>query len=229
MITKFFQNDIIFTMENNIKEMFDKIANSYDFLNNLISLGLHKIVKENAISSVCIYENAKILDLCTGTGDLAGIIKNKYKNIHIVGLDISSNMLDIASKKYKNIKFIKGNATNLPFLDNSFDFVVSGFGYRNIQDKEKAIYEIMRVLKKGGKFLQLDFGKSPLMFIFDIIILVFGKIFSKNYMAYKYLVKSKNEFQKPFELIQEFKKAGFNCIKSKNLLFNIISYQIFEK
>lgn len=216
-------------MKKNIEQTFDEIAHSYDFLNNLISLGLHKLVKKKAISDIEIKDGSKILDLCTGTGDLAFIIKKKYKNSDVIGADISSKMLEIAKKRYKNIDFICANAEKLPFLDSSFDFVVSAFGFRNIQNKKNAIFEIKRVLKNGGRFLQLDFGKSPLMFIFDFIIVIFAKLFSKNYEAYEYLIKSKNEFLSPNEIADEFKKAGFTCLKVKNLLFNIISYQIFEK
>lgn len=216
-------------MQNNIEKMFDDISNRYDFLNNLISLGLHKIIKRHLISEMPLFKGAKVLDLCTGTGDMAGFVKEKCADSDVVGLDISSKMLDIAKKKHPNIKFIQGDASKMPFEDTDFDFIISTFGYRNIKDKEKAIIEIRRILKNGGQFLQLDFGKSPLMFVFDFIILFFAYIFSKNYDAYKYLIKSKNEFLSSDELADEFKKAGFKCLKIQNLLFGIISYQIFVK
>ena len=213
----------------NIEKMFDEISSRYDFLNNLISLFMHKKIKKIAISELSIKKGDRILDLCAGTGDIAGYIKRKYPNVNVVGLDISSKMIEIAKKRYPEIEFVKGNAACLPFPDNEFDFIISAFGYRNIQDKNNAILEIRRVLKNEGCFLQLDFGKSILTPIFDFLILFFAKIFSKNLEAYKYLIKSKNEFLSPVEIVSEFKKAGFRTVKIKNLLFNIISYQILFK
>lgn len=213
----------------NTEKMFDEISGNYDFLNDLISLGLHKIVKQKALSELQFKNGDKVLDLCTGTGDIAGFIKEKYPNVDVTGFDISSKMLDIARKKHKNINFIKGDASKTLFNDNEFDFVISTFGFRNIQDKVSATNEIKRILKKGGYFLQLDFGKSKLTPVFDFIILFFSKIFSKNIDTYRYLIKSKNEFLSPLELKEEFIKKGFECIKIQNLIFGVISYQIFVK
>lgn len=220
-------NDIIFIM--NTEKMFDEVSSNYDFLNDLISLGLHKIVKQKALSELEFKNGDRILDLCTGTGDIAGFIKEKYPNIDVTGIDLSSKMLDIARKKHGNIDFIKCDASKLPFRDNEFDFIISTFGFRNIRDKKSAISEIKRVLKNEGYFLQMDFGKSKFMPVFDFIILFFSKIFSKNIDTYRYLIKSKNEFLSPLELKEEFTKEGFECIKIQNLLFGIISYQIFVK
>ena len=210
-----------------IKKMFDEISSNYDFLNNLISLNLHKKVKRSVISEIEDKPGLKILDLCSGTGDISGLIKEKYKDVEVIGLDISEKMTEIAKKRYPDIKFIIGDASSMPFCDNEFDYVISAFGFRNIEDKEAAINEIKRVLKEKGKFIHLDFGKSVFMPLFDCLILFFAKIFSKNFEAYKYLIKSKNEFLPPKKLIVEFKKAGMEHLKTKNLLFNIISYQIF--
>jgi len=135
--------------KDEIRCMFNKISNDYDFLNNLISLFLHKFIKGQAIKSLNIKADAKVLDICTGSGDLAFIIKKNCTNCTIFAIDFSDEMLTIAKKKYPDIIFLKMDALKLDFDDESFDYIVMGFGFRNIIDKNLALAEIKRVLKKG--------------------------------------------------------------------------------
>ena len=129
-----------------------------------------------------------------------------------------------------NFQLIKADATNLPFYDNSFDIVIIGFGLRNIENFDRAIQEIYRVLKPNGQFLHLDFGeKNFLNKMFDKIVPIATKIFTRNNSAYSYLIKSKQEFFTPEELIKTFENKGLKCIKSKDYLFKTISCQILEK
>ena len=142
----------------NIQNMFNLIANNYDKLNSIISFGFNNIIKLACIKSLCIKPNEKVLDLCTGTGDLIRFIK-KYSN-NITGVDFSENMLKIARKKFKDTEFIEADCTQLPFADNSFDIITMGYGLRNIENRTKALKEVYRVLKPNGKFLHLDFGEK---------------------------------------------------------------------
>ena len=213
-----------------IKQMFDNISNRYDFLNNIISFGLHKFVKKYVISKLNIKPNDKVLDLCCGSGDLTSIIKKKYPTIDVFGVDFSSKMIEIAKRKNSLIEFREADATNLPFNDNQFDIVTVAFGLRNIKEYNVALNEIKRVLKKGGLFLHLDFeSSSKIQKTYDILIIFLLKFVIKNIEPYKYLLKSKKEFFSSNELLKLFQKQGFGVIKHEKMLFNMISYQIVEK
>ena len=213
-----------------IKKMFNDIAENYDFLNKVISWGTHKFVKSYAISKLDIKPNTKVLDVCCGSGDLSRIIFAQNSTCKIIGIDFSEEMLNIAQKHSKNIQYLQQDATNLNFADNSFDYVVMGFGLRNIENQQAALSEIYRVLKPHGKFLQLDFvPKSLFGNFYDKITLLLAKIFSNNVDAYKYLINSKNTYLPPKQLIKFFEKSGFHHLMSKNLLFNMVSFQIMKK
>ena len=213
-----------------IKNLFDNLSNKYDFMNNIISFGTHKTIKEKAIKALNIKPNSKVLDLCCGTGDLAGIIKQIEPTCDVIGVDFSSQMLEIARKKHPNITFWEADATNLSFEKNTFDYIVMGFGLRNIPKKNKVLENIYKILKTNGKFLHLDFGKqNKISKIYDNLILFLAKIFTKNTKPYKYLVLSKNNFLEPEELIELFKFNKFEYITHKNLMFDQISYQIMRK
>lgn len=209
-----------------IKEMFDQIANNYDSNNNLISFGTHKYVKKKAVES--FYFSGKCLDLCTGTGDIAYFLK---ENCDVIGLDFSKNMLEIAKQKHPDINFIEGDCTNLPFEDNSFDVVTISFGLRNIEDYDKALNEIQRVLKPNGIFFHLDFGKKNIFanFIFDYFIPILVKIFYGNNLPYKYLVQSKQLFFSEKELENLFEKHKFQVINKKSFLLGTIACQYCKK
>lgn len=212
-----------------IQQMFNNIAPFYDFLNNIISFYTHLLIKTKSIETLKIKPYSHVLDLCCGSGDMGNTIFKKYKCINIFGVDFSDKMLEIAKKKNKSIKYFKMDAVNLDFDDNYFDFVVMSFGLRNIEDKKACLKEIYRVLKPGGCFLQLDFGQKNLISkIYDKIIL-FLINFIKNKDSYLYLIKSKNAFDSPVDLIEQFKKAGFKFVKLKYFLFKNISAQVVEK
>lgn len=212
-----------------IEKMFDKIAPNYDFLNNIISFYTHFYIKTKSISLLKFKPDSKVLDLCCGSGDLGRIILKKYPKTIITGVDFSSKMLDIARVKNKNIEYLKMDAKKLDFSDNFFDFVVMGFGFRNVEDKELCLREIYKVLKKDGVFLHLDFGrKNTISKIYDKIILFLINFF-KNKEAYLYLINSKNNFLNPESLIEKFKKEGFKPVLIKYFLFKNISVQILKK
>ncbi len=213
-----------------IELMFNKIAKSYDFLNNLISAFSHIFIKKSSVEFLGIQDGSSVLDLCTGSGDLAGIIKKKYPKCQVIGADFSDEMLKIAKKKGFDIEYLKEDATNLSFDDETFDYVVMGFGLRNIPDKQAALSEVVRVLSPGGKFLHLDFGEKNLISNFaDIFILAVARIFSKNFNAYKYLVESKKGFLSPHELISKAENCSLKFLRRKDFLFKTVTCEVFEK
>lgn len=213
-----------------IKIMFDEISTYYDKMNNFISVGTHYIVKFLAVKELGINPRSMVLDLCCGTGDFSRIISKFYPRAKVIGLDISDKMLKIAKTKNPTGVFMKGDCTELPFMENEFDYVTMGFGLRNIQNRQKAIEEIYRVLEKDGKFLQLDFGEHNFIGkIFDIVVPLFSKILKANPQHYKYLLSSKKEFPNPDELIREFEQYGFKYVKKCNYLWGTISAQIMQK
>ena len=213
-----------------IKNMFNNIANSYDLMNVIISLGTDKIIKTKCIESLKIPAKSKILDLCTGTGDLVEIMQAKYSKLEILAVDFSSKMLEIAKRRIKNVEFIEADATNLLFEDEVFDFITVSYGLRNIQDRAKAINEMYRVLKTGGKVLHLDFGEKNFAGqVFEKVVPMFAQLLKKDYKSYEYLVKSKQTFPQPAELMKEFEMIGFDLYSRKDFLFKSISAQVFEK
>ena len=213
-----------------IQIMFNIIANRYDFLNNLMSLSTQRYIKYKSIKNLNIKPHDKIIDLCCGTGDLSIIIKQIEPQADVTGIDFSDKMLEVAKQKSQNIQYLQGDVTALPYPDNTFDCTVMGFGLRNIQNAEKAVEEAYRILKPGGCFMHLDFGKKNLISkVFDITIPVLAKLFTENYSAYAYLIKSKQIFPEPEDLIKDFESKGFKLKKRQDFLFGVISMQVMVK
>lgn len=210
--------------------LFNEIAEYYDKMNFVISLGTQYFIKKQAVKLLNIKENSKVLDLCTGTGDIVKIISNMHKNIDITGVDIAENMLEIAKKKNKGKKFLCADVINLPFKENEFDYITITFGLRNINEREKAIKEIKRVLKKDGLCIHLDFGYHNFISkCFDVFVLTLLKILKINKKNYEYLINSKNDYPEPDILIKEFENEGLRLIEKKNFLFSSISAEVFIK
>ena len=213
-----------------IMNLFNEISTYYDLMNNLISLGTHYIIKYLVIKELEIKPRTIVLDLCCGTGDFTKIMSKLYPRSKIIGLDFSPEMLKISKLKNKNGVFMQGDCTNLPFKNGEIDCITMGFGLRNIQDRQKAIKEIYRVLTDSGKFLQLDFGyHNKVSKIFNFIVPIFAKICRTNPEHYSYLLISKETFPEPDELIKEFESHGFKLVKKCNYLFGAISSQIMQK
>ncbi len=224
--------NIIDKTPQTIHVMFNMISEKYDFMNNIMSFGTHYYVKYMSIKNLDIKPDERVIDLCTGTGDLARIIKKLYPDAIVEGIDFSENMLKIAKKKSLNtkIQYFQGDVTNLPYSDNTFDAVTIGFGLRNIQNAEKAVEEIYRILKPGGSFLHLDFGKTNFLSkIYEKITPFFAKVFTENDYSYEYLIKSKQNFPPPDDLIKDFESKGFKLKSRKDYIFGVISSQIMTK
>ncbi len=216
-----------------ITQMFDEISLYYDKMNNLISFGTHRLIKKFALKNLKIEKNSYVLDLCCGTGDFTQIIGKISPKTKVIGFDNSKEMLKLAKIKNPQKVFMQGNCTNLPFGEGEFDYITIGFGLRNIEDRKKALSEIYRTLKPGGKFLHLDFGRHGLSSrIFDGIVRFLVNIVGRRCHAdknYEYLIQSKNEYPEPDELIKEFETQGFKFFKRQDFLFGAISYQIMSK
>jgi len=216
-----------------IKEMFDHLAPHYDQNNDIISLLTHRIIKFLIVQNLPeLPRNPKILDLCTGTGDIAKLLSKRYPDAQITGVDFSSEMLNIAKRKCKglhNINFTEADCLNLPFGKEEFDLVTISFGLRNLTDYNKALNEIYRVLKLGGKFLHVDFGKTNKKAdkIFTEIVKFIAEIQGDE--SYVYLLDSKNNFSSPQQLIELFSRYKLDFEERRDYLFGVISTQTCMK
>ena len=188
------------------KDTFNSIATVYDKINDIISLGRHKDWKSFFISNADF--DGKILDIATGTGDIISSIKKIYPNTDCYGIDPSKNMLSIARQKNIGINFIEAYSEELPFPENSFDFITISFGIRNTLSIDKSLKEIHRVLKKKQNLLVMEFSKNENFFLkiltnlyLFLIIPIVGLVHGK-FKEYFYLSKSISNFYTP----KEFKK-----------------------
>ena len=226
--------------KNQVKQMFNKIAGQYDFLNRFLTFGIDNIWRKIAVKK--IKNNPKnVLDIATGTADLA-IITAKYTNAEIIGLDISDQMLKVGKEKItKNkldsrIKLINGDAENLSFNNETFDAITVGFGVRNFENLEKGLNEIFRVIKKGGYVAILEPSypeKFPLKqlfnFYFETLTPIIGNLISKDYKAYSYLSKSVKNFPSSNNFIDQLKQIGFSKCNHYSLTFGVVSLYIAIK
>lgn len=230
--------------KNSIKHLFDNISTHYDFLNIVMSFGMHKTIKKTAVKNIYNYRknlnipvnNLKIADLCCGTGDMIKYLADYFPDSQIVGIDFSENMLKIAKEKhnkYKNVTFVNEDITNLPYLDGKFDICIISFGLRNTPIYQKTIIDIYKILSKNGTIGILDLGHAskfiePLIYFYlDKIIPLYGKFIDAN--AYKYLGKSLKDFPLQKKLINALSEAHFTSIESHNYLLGIIAQQIATK
>ena len=218
-----------------VQNLFNKIAPIYDLVNSIISFGMHKHWKEEAVSFLDISDGDKILDLCCGSGDISGIIAKNYDYIaEIKAVDFSESMLEIAEKKLKNynkIELMCADAMNLPFCDGYFDCVIISFGLRNLENLNNGLKEINRVLKKSGRFVCLDFGKPEHSFCrylfenyFDFFVPVLGFIF-KSFPEYVYLPDSIRNYPEPSLLMRYMEEAGFCETCNYNRFMGFVSIQ----
>ncbi|WP_203296036.1 bifunctional demethylmenaquinone methyltransferase/2-methoxy-6-polyprenyl-1,4-benzoquinol methylase UbiE [Luteirhabdus pelagi] len=217
-----------------VEEMFDTISDNYDGLNRIISLGTDVSWRKKVVQLVAEQKPNHVLDIATGTGDLAIQFAEKVQAEKIVGLDLSEGMLSVARKKVKDtdidtkIEFVKGDSEALPFDDNSFDAITVSFGIRNFENLEKGLSEILRVLKKGGLFVILETSvptKFPFKQGYSIyakgILPIIGKIFSKDKVAYSYLSESASVFPYGEALNNILRKTGFIEVNDKPQTFGV--------
>jgi demethylmenaquinone methyltransferase/2-methoxy-6-polyprenyl-1,4-benzoquinol methylase len=231
--------------ESFIKEIFSSVAGKYDLMNDLMSLGVHRIWKKQFCSLVKNLDS-KILDVASGSGDIAFRLRENGirngLNPHITLSDVNAEMLQVARDKAidKNIltglEFVEADATALPFADNEFDYYTIAFGIRNIPDINGALKEAYRVLKPKSKFLCLEFSKPTLPLVkniydaySDYVIPAIGDKVSGNREAYQYLVDSIRAFPDQNIFISMMQNAGFKISYFQNLHFSIASIYVGYK
>lgn len=225
-----------------VTNMFDKIAPFYDYLNRFLSLGIDVYWRKKAIGMLKDGANDRILDVATGTADLAIEAVQKLQPKELIGMDISANMIGVGNQKIKKknldhvMRLELGDSENLRYETEYFDTVTAAFGVRNFQNLEKGLTEMHRVLKGGGRMLILEFSKPrvfPIKNIFNAyfkyLLPVIGRIKSKDPKAYQYLYESVQAFPDYEDFSNVLKKVGFKKVTFKPLTFGICTIYLAEK
>lgn len=221
--------------------MFDNISHRYDFLNHLLSLGIDRGWRKKVRKSIEVIKPAAILDVATGTGDLA-IELSKIEGVKITGVDISNGMLEVGRKKIAGkllsdrIEMVQADSENLPFADNKFDAVSVSFGVRNFENLEQGMREMNRVLRPGGLLAVLEFSKPKhklvsglYWFYFKNVLPRIGKLFSKDARAYTYLPQSVSVFPEGEEFAAIARQCGYQKVSFQPLTFGISTLYLCEK
>lgn len=213
--------DSSLSKKEQVAQMFDTISGNYDNLNRVISFGIDVKWRKKVLKMIGKSHPKTILDIATGTGDLA-ILMAQTKADKIIGLDISAGMLEVGVQKIANknlsktIEMVLGDSENIPFEDDYFDAITVAFGVRNFENLEKGLSEILRVLKPNGTFVILETSvpdKTPYKqgyeFYSKNILPLIGKLFSKDNVAYGYLSESAAAFPYGEKLNNILRKIGF--------------------
>ena len=219
---------------DDVSKMFDDVANRYDFLNDLLSLGRTKAWRRVVTSIIAPKPGMKILDIAAGTGSSSRPLVDK--GAEVTALDFSQGMIEQGRKQNKNIKFVQGDALKLPFEENSFDVTTISFGLRNTSSTEIALKEALRVTKDGGRIVVAEFS-HPVNPIFKKIYLnylmkalpVIVKKISKNPDAYIYLAESIKAWPDQAELASTIRDSGFKSVAWQDLTFGIVAVHIGYK
>ena len=224
-----------------VTKMFDAISNEYDGLNRVISFGIDVKWRNKVVDIVGKTNPDSILDIATGTGDLA-INLAKTKALKIIGLDISDGMLEVGRKKIEKlqlnntIEMVLADSEKMPFEENSFDAITVAFGVRNFENLERGLAEFFRVLKPDGVVIILEFSKPryfPMkqfyLFYFFKILPFIGRLVSKDSSAYSYLPESVMAFPDDQKFLSVLQNTGFSKTSQKRLTFGIATIYIAQK
>ncbi len=216
--------------------MFDAIAPRYDFLNHLLSAGIDRYWRARAIRSLGLTGRERVLDLCTGTADLAIAARTARPGAaRVVAVDFAAAMLRVGADKVRRRRFaseivlVRGDATRIPVADASVDAVTIAFGIRNVEDPQAACADLRRVLKPGGRLAILEFAipATPLfralyLSYFRHILPVIGRLVSRHDAAYSYLPASVGAFASPDEFVKFLRGIGFQAVAANSLTFGSV-------
>lgn len=216
---------------DDVSKMFDGVANRYDFLNDLLSLGRTKAWRKVVTSIIGPKPGLKILDIAAGTGSSTRPLV--HAGADVIALDFSAGMIEIGRKRHKDIKFVQGDALNLPFEENVFDVTTISFGLRNTSNIDSALKDSLRVTKSGGKIVIAEFS-HPSNSIFRFIYLnyllkaipIISKKISKNPDAYVYLAESIRAWPNQEGLASKMRDAGWKSVAWQDLTFGIVAVHI---
>ncbi len=219
--------------------MFSEIAPRYDLLNRLLSFGADLRWRRRAVGLALERRPARILDLATGTGDLALLLKQTAPGAEVVGADFAPPMLELARKKARErglaVRFLEADALALPFPEGAFDAITIAFGFRNFADYRRALGELHRVLAPGGRLVILEFPPPPkgafgLVYrvYFQRFLPLLGGLISGNFGAYRYLPESVEAFPPPETLKALMEEAGFS-VRYELLTFGVAAIHVGDK
>ncbi|TQR19777.1 demethylmenaquinone methyltransferase [Psychrobacillus vulpis] len=212
--------------EQYVHEVFEKISDNYDSMNSVISFQQHKKWRNDTMKSMKVKTGSKALDVCCGTADWTIALANETGPTgKVIGLDFSQNMLNVGKEKVKNIsqiELVQGNAMELPFEDNLFDYATIGFGLRNVPDYKQVLKEMNRVVKPGGMVVCLETSQPDsklfngvFRLYFRYVMPLFGKLFAKSYKEYSWLQESAKDFPNRAALTKLFEEVGLKNVTSK--------------
>jgi demethylmenaquinone methyltransferase/2-methoxy-6-polyprenyl-1,4-benzoquinol methylase len=224
-----------------VNDLFAAIARRYDLLNDLQSFGLHRLWKRRAAALAAAAPGARALDLCCGTGDIAFALARR--GAETTGLDFSEKMLEVAATRQRhlkspvsNLKFIRGDAQQIPFSGNSFDIVTVGYGLRNMASWERGLEEMFRVARPGARLIALDFGRPPnalwrsLYFThLKISVPLIGRLFCGNAPAYAYILESLKHYPAQLAVAEKMRDLKLANVRVINLLGGAMAINYGEK
>ena len=215
-----------------VQDVFRRVASKYDLMNDLMSLGIHRLWKDRLVGSLDLPRNGRILDCAGGTGDIAVRLTRTWPhlNCEIIVCDLTFDMISVGRDRAINqgilhpIKWLCGTAENLPFSDNAFDLYIIAYGLRNVARIDSALAEAFRVLKPGGRFLCLEFSHlafPPLQKLYDLysfsVLPLLGKWVANDRAAYEYLAESIRQFPSQESLTGMIEAGGFSSPRWQNL------------
>lgn len=230
------------TKKEEVREMFDNIAPKYDLLNHTLSMSIDRVWRRRVVGEVRRAKPGRILDVATGTGDLAIAMARRIRDVQVLGVDLSEQMLDVARRKIEargldgRIVLDRGDAERLAVADASVDVATVAFGVRNFGDLGAGLRELARTIKAGGKVVILEFSR-PRNRVFRALYEFYsykilpriGGLVSRDKRAYEYLPASVGEFPAPEEFMAMMARAGFRNCRARSQSFGIAQIYIGER